>query len=110
MIPSAFDAIVQNVFKKLDDISKTKGKEYANSGDRLANFKRLHEKIGVTPETVCLIFGTKHMDSIDSYVKTLESTGLEPTGLSEPIDGRIQDAIMYLLLLYALILERRGET
>ncbi len=105
-----FDSFLSKFFDDLKKIGDTKGLEYSNSGDRLANFKRLAMKLGTTPETVCLIYGTKHLDSIDHFVKYLDMERQVPFALrSEPIQGRFHDAVLYLILLAALIEERTSE-
>ena len=83
--------------ERLVDLTRTKGREYANSDDQLANFKRLGKQLGLSPEKVIMVYMTKHLDSIHSYVRNPEQD------LSEPIDGRIDDAILYLILLKASI-------
>ncbi|MEK9632039.1 MAG: hypothetical protein VW076_09230, partial [Synechococcus sp.] len=83
--------------ERLMDLTDTKGREYANSDDQLANFKRLSEQLGLSPEKVIMVYLTKHLDSISSFVRNPEQD------LSEPIDGRIDDAILYLSLLKACI-------
>ena len=99
----------------LDDatkhIMKTKGREYAGSGDRLANFKRGSTNTGVNPETVLFIYMQKHFDSLTTFIKDLEKAktlGVVADKLSEPIQERIKDMVNYLLLLNGLIVER-GE-
>ncbi len=85
----------------MHELTASKGVEYANSDDQLANFKRLSEKLGLTPEAVNLVYLTKHIDAIESYVKNGKSN-------SEPIHGRIEDAILYLILLKSIIVEKEG--
>ena len=82
----------------LHNLTHSKGREYAGSDDQLANFKRLGQALGLPPEAVLLVYLTKHLDSIQTYVRELP----EPAP-SEPITGRIDDAILYLILLKALI-------
>lgn len=101
-----FDAYMAEVFQSIQKIGATKGAEYANGTDRLANFKRLASRLDIPPEAVCMTFGTKHIDSLDSVIKTLKNTGSLPPNPSEPIQGRIHDAVLYFLLLGALMKER----
>lgn len=85
--------------KYISDILKmgeAKGIEYANSKDRLDNFKRIGKQIGVRPEVVALVYASKHWDSINWALKT---------GNYKALDGRIADVINYLLLLRAIIFE-----
>jgi hypothetical protein len=77
----------------------TKGREYSHEGDRLANFKRIASELDIDPLIVCWVYFKKHVDSIASYVKEKRE------GLSEPVRGRIVDAITYLGLLNGLIEE-----
>jgi len=79
------------------EIGRTKGKEYTQT-DRLDNFKRLGQELGVDPKVILWVYLRKHIDSISSFIKT-------GAVLSEPIQGRIKDARVYLLLLRGLIEE-----
>ena len=101
--------------KLLDDatknIMKSKGREYAGDGDRLANFKRGSINVGVNPETVLYIYMQKHFDSLTTFIRDLERANWLCTvteKLSEPIQERMKDLVNYLLLLNGLIIER-GE-
>lgn len=100
-----FLALLEDTFTQIEALTATKGEEYAASDDQLANFKRSAEQAGITPEQVWLVFFNKHKDAITSYVKNLNIINRHP---SEPIEGRIDDAILYLCLLKALIQERKG--
>lgn len=86
MLPT-FDALLK--------ISETKGKEYANGTNRFQNFVSDAEKYGVGADVVLMIFMNKHLNSLNHHVRTAES-------FSEPIEGRINDVIMYALLLKGL--------
>lgn len=81
----------------------TKGAEYAGSVDRLANFKRGSGDAGVSPLQVALIYWSKHVDSIKTYIRN-DAAGVKQV-LSEPIEGRFDDAINYLILMKALVVE-----
>jgi len=105
-----FDKLTDTFLADLRGIQKTKGAEYCGSDDRFANFKRGAEAIGLAPETVLWIYLSKHIDSLATYVKQLtDGSTLKDieSKLSEPIEGRIKDAINYLLLLAGLTAERR---
>jgi hypothetical protein len=106
-----FEKLFQEGVSQLQEISSTKGKEYANTNvDRLANFKRAAARYGLAPTTVLGIFLDKHMDSLGSYLKYVERNKTEPPNLSEPIEGRILDAIMYLHLLHGLVVDMRAAS
>ena len=77
----------------------SKRKDYTrHDPDVLANFKRTARLSGLTPEGVLGVFLQKHLDAIYSYIKAGHAE-------SEPIQGRLDDAANYLLLLGALIEE-----
>ena len=99
MTGSEFQIVLDHVYKELQSLTASKGREYANSEDQLDNFKRLAVSLGLSPVQVLLVYLTKHLDSIHSYARNPEHE------LSEPIEGRIHDAILYLILLKALIID-----
>jgi len=72
------------------------------SKDVLANFKRIGDRTGMDPLQVLDVYLLKHLDSITAY-----SDG--SIDQSEPIVGRFADAINYLLLKFALLVERMGD-
>ena len=90
---------LQSTLERLIELTRSKGREYANSDDQLANFKRLAKRLGLSPAQVCMVYLTKHLDSVDSWVRN------PAQDLSEPIEGRIDDAILYLILLKAIASE-----
>lgn len=99
MTYKAFDESFDALIRECRSMRDSKGKEYANSAvDRLANFKEVGAEIGVDAKVVLMIYLKKHLRSIDSFVKNGKVR-------SEPIRGRIVDAITYLTLLNGLIEE-----
>lgn len=105
MNTSDFQRVVDDTFARLTELSNTKGQEYAGSEDRLANFKRLGAELNLDPRHVLWVYATKHLDSIRTYLREVNAP-VQRT-LSEPIDGRIDDAILYFILLKGLIYEAR---
>lgn len=94
-----FNCVVLETTEAINKLLVVKGGEYANSGDRLANFKRGASLTGCTPLQVAFIYASKHYDGIASYVK-------DPTRpSSEPIEGRFDDLINYCILMKAIIKE-----
>jgi hypothetical protein len=84
----------------------TKGEEYTiGSKDRLANFKRSAEKlrrpgVDIQMQDVWLIFFDKHWSAVQNYLKNdchVKS--------NEPIQGRIMDCIVYLILFSKMVKE-----
>lgn len=93
---------MSDVYGKLVDLNNKKGHDYAGDEDALANFKNHAAELGLTPEQIWGVYAGKHYDAIKTYVR-------EGAVASEPIEGRIEDMILYLFLLYGLVVERREE-
>lgn len=111
MTDKEWDRHLLDFHDRMRQVGEAKGREYARSADRLANFKRLAEEHSVNPETVAHILLTKHLDSISYFVASLERLGTLQAAnatVSELIMGRFVDAANYLVLLAALLVER-GE-
>lgn len=80
----------------------TKGEEYTRgSDDRLANFKRVADAFGITTRQAWGVYFHKHIDSVFNYVKT----GREAS--DEPIEGRIDDLVVYLKLFRGIVAEHK---
>lgn len=103
-----FEEFLGQTHNRLLALTRTKGVEYAGSRDQLANFRRLSETLGLPPEAILLVYLAKHLDSIHSYIRGL--TGGTPSALSEPIQGRIDDALLYLILLRAMVSDPKDST
>ena len=97
-----FDELTAETWREVVEMRNTKGREYAKTSDRLANFKAQAEDSGVTPLQAWHVFFSKHTRAINSYVR-------DGCVYSEPIHGRFVDAITYLLLGLALIEESEVE-
>lgn len=95
--------------QRLVDLTISKGREYKGAGDdQFGNFHRLSNDTGLTREQVLLVYLTKHLDSIRTYVRD-RATGVSRTR-SESIGGRIEDAILYLTLLGAMVEENEDNS
>jgi hypothetical protein len=102
--PERFNEIVEATVIELKRLCVQKGGEYAGDADRLANFRRNAQALGLTMEDVWAIYAGKHWDAIQQYVKDAR-TGHKRLR-SEPITGRADDLIVYLLLFKAIVEER----
>jgi hypothetical protein len=77
-------------------------KEYAQDVDNVfANFERIALAIDVDRERVLMTYLLKHIDGISAYTKGHRSHREE----KEDVTGRITDAIVYLMLLWAMVVE-----
>jgi hypothetical protein len=79
------------------EVLQTKGQDYSGD-DRLGNFRRLAERLGLTPLQIWAVYFTKHIDAIMTFARTGRVA-------SEPIRGRFADARNYLDLGLAMIEE-----
>ena len=93
-----FENIVADQMDLIKSVLMQGAKEYANI-DRLANFKGVAEKLKISPGKVALVYLLKHIDGICKYVETGEAQ-------RDTLNGRITDAINYLILLRAICAER----
>lgn len=101
-----FEKILADRLEKIRVTLSHKAGEYATDADRLHNFKRAAGLLDVTPEKALVGFLTKHIVSVLDITDGL-------TGGKGPVPGvrdeKIGDCINYLILLEALLIERRGE-
>lgn len=95
-----FQQLLIETHLRMIDLTNTKGSEYSGDGDdQLRNFHEAGADADIKPEQAWLVHFNKHVAAIKSYVRT----GIVK---SEPIEGRIDDAILYLVLLKALVRDR----
>lgn len=99
------EKIVKPTIEELKRLMLVKGGEYAGDGDRLANFKRNAERLALKPEQVWAVYFGKHLDAIFQHIHDLQTGKRRP--VSEPLEGRIDDAINYLILFKGLLWESR---
>jgi hypothetical protein len=86
------------IFARLLELSNTKGVEYRRTeGNVFANFDRLAEMLGLRHDQVLAVYLTKHIDAIMHEIATAGEQKY-----SEPVTGRIEDALLYLCLLHAM--------
>jgi len=86
------EEILPKVLKTRDEGQK----EYAQDLNNVfANFERVANSLEISREEVLMVYLLKHMDGISAYVKGHKSQ-------RESVQGRITDAIVYLMLLWAM--------
>ena len=92
------------ILEKALDIMNAKQPEYTNKSiDILHNFKSTAESIGITPIEVWAVFFNKHIQAILSHA------GDPYMHQAEPIDSRYADAINYLFLGFAMLVEEQSK-
>jgi hypothetical protein len=99
-----FDKIAEQIVTQVRRMRETKGREYSQTADRFDNFNRLAARLNLPRNKVLLVYLTKHLDAIESYVQNGRTCS------SEPIFGRIVDAITYLMLLGGMIAEDEAQS
>lgn len=95
--------IIADAIKRAEKLFTTKNSEYGDKGDILANFRRLADAQGVPLSTAWFFLAGKHLDSITQYVKDARENKMRKR--SEPIRDRIDDVVVYSLLLLAIVAE-----
>lgn len=96
--------IIEAVFDDCRALGVNKGGEYAGDDDRLDNFRRNGDRLGLPMETVWAVYAGKHWDAIQQFIKDRQ-LGKERLR-TEPMAGRAKDLIVYLLLFIAMLDER----
>jgi len=98
-----YDECSERLLDKADDIASAKRPGYTiGHDDVLKNFKRVAERLNITPLQAWGVYALKHFDAITTYAR-------DPAiPQAEAIEGRFCDAINYLLLGFALHVEQRG--
>ncbi len=104
MTHSDFDLLLEARIRKTKSVLALKAGEYATT-DRLHNFKRSGQIRNRTPEDALLGMWTKHVTSLFDIVDDIAIGKLASVAM---VDEKIGDTITYLILLEALIAERRS--
>lgn len=104
---STFKLLVDETFREINKLSELKGGEYAGDEDRLANFRRNGQRLGLRMEAVWGVYAGKHWDAISQYIMDI-NTG-RTRFRSESLSGRCDDLILYLLLFKAMLAESEAD-
>lgn len=96
-----FNGFLQAKLKEILDTNKSGQSEYALSENAFDNFNRLAAELGMDRKQVLMVYFSKHRDGVISFLKG-------HTSQREPVQGRIKDMIVYLLLLWGMVEEEQG--
>lgn len=102
MTKSEFNIFVQNKIAEIFDTNKSGQSEYALGQDAFDNFNRLAAELGMDRKKVLMVYFSKHRDGVISYLKGHVSQ-------REPVQGRIKDMIVYLMLLWGMVEEENKQ-
>lgn len=101
------ELVLKDTIASMQKLLQTKGAEYqVSQADVLSNFRSAADQLGVPMELIWRIYAGKHWDSLTTYVRDIIQHSMRER--SEPIEGRIDDLIVYLVLLRCMCLERKG--
>ena len=93
------ERLQREIFDGCIQLREAGQKEYAQDlNEAFANFHRGAHAVGIDRKQILWIYLSKHLDGITAAIKGHMSK-------SEPVYGRIMDAIVYLTLLYGMFLE-----
>ena len=91
---------MESIWKQIQQTRDDGQKEYAHDKDNVfANFDRVGSLLSITSEKTLMVYLLKHIDGITAYLSGHKSQ-------REDVRGRIKDAIVYLMLLWAMVEER----
>lgn len=113
MTNDKFEALIKELFDDCINTLCAKGREYQSTTkdgvNVFANFERAAGDLNLLREDVLWVYFSKHRDSISKFIKDLHNKSFEEIdkNLTEPIEGRIMDAINYLLILYGMVKDHR---
>jgi|TARA_R110001606_G_scaffold289416_1_gene437425 hypothetical protein len=100
MTKQEFQETRKYILEKAQDIMDAKQPEYTNKSiDVLYNFISTAKSIGIEPMEVWAVFFNKHVQAILSHA------GDPNMKQAEPIESRYADAINYLFLGFALLIQ-----
>lgn len=99
--------VADDTFREMAKLGTLKGGEYAHGDDRLDNFRRNGEALGLPMEVIWAVYAAKHWDAVTQYVSDLNK-GIKRERL-EGIRGRIDDLLVYLVLFKCMVIERERE-
>lgn len=96
-----FNELVNDTVDQIHKLSSLKGGEYAGDDDRLANFRRNAAALGLPMESIWAVYCAKHWDAVMQYIQDMNSGKTRER--MEPISGRVDDIIVYMILLKAML-------
>ena len=94
---------MDKIWKEVRSTRDDGQKEYAHTDNNVfANFDRVGSLLEIGSERTLMVYLLKHIDGITAYLSGHKSQ-------REDVRGRIKDAIVYLMLLWAMIEERENN-
>lgn len=97
--------IIAKAIDRVQTLFAQKNQEYAGGSDILGNFRRLASSQNLPMSTVWMMLAGKHIDAIQEHVKDVRADITRDR--TQPITERIDDLIVYALLLQVIVQEER---
>lgn len=104
MTQNDFMRLVDSRYRSCCSVMDRKSVEYSRNDDKLHNFKRAADMLGVTPQAALVGMMAKHLVSILDMEDDLQYRVSMPT--SEILAEKMNDTHNYLYLLEALLSEK----
>jgi hypothetical protein len=101
-----FDNIVTNTLDKIQELLVVKGREYSRNDNPMHNFDKGVQRTGLIRERIIEGFALKHEISIDDMIEDMQKGKLPEYDV---VEEKFNDAITYLLLKKASILDKLDE-
>jgi hypothetical protein len=99
-----YDDLASGLLADAHEIETSKRPAYTiGDADVLANFKSIAARTGLTPGAVLSVYMLKHIDAITAALSRPDIPQ------AESVESRFADAVNYLKLGYALVVEREGS-
>ena len=101
-----FEEVSDELYEMVIETLLRKGVEYQKDNNVFSNFEENAKDLGLTKYQIWNIYFNKHVKSISNAIKTNPE---DPTAkeMPEKLQGRIVDAVAYLLLLNGMISEAK---
>jgi len=101
-----FEEISHELYEMVIETLLRKGVEYQKDNNVFSNFEENAKDLGLSKYQIWNIYFNKHIKSISNAIKTNPE---DPTAkeMPEKLQGRIVDAVAYLLLLNGMISEAK---
>lgn len=96
--------LLEETVAEIKKLGTLKGGEYAGDFDRLANFRRNGQNLGLPMETVWAVYAGKHWDALMQFIQDSRN-GTKRERL-EGLEGRVDDLLVYLILFKCMLDER----
>ena len=84
-----WDAMLTATFEEIKWLATKKGGEYSGDTDRLANFRRNAEALGLDYRQIWAVYAAKHWDAVMQSIKDIAAGKVRDR--AEPLEGRIHD-------------------